>query len=193
MGKIEKFLISNLKKSVNGLKEAANEKSTKKEPKDLIHFREKHLKPTETVKAWAQGYIGELMGAGNKTQHNGVFIITEKKVFFYKKGFLGEVLQSIPIDKITSIERRSIMTVAVIKFYTSGDSLECKIIRKDQEAAIYEVVEAIREKVENEIVTTTVAGESAIDKIKKLAGLRDDGIITEEEFQEKKTALLSEV
>ncbi|WP_318464765.1 PH domain-containing protein [Photobacterium leiognathi] len=78
-----------------------------KESKHVTKFREKHLKPNESVIAWGDGYIGEMMGSGDKTQHNGVLIVTETLVAFYRKGFIGEVLETIPLKSITSIERKS--------------------------------------------------------------------------------------
>ena len=37
-----------------------------KESKHVAKFREAHLKPGEKIVAWGEGYIGEMMGSGEK-------------------------------------------------------------------------------------------------------------------------------
>jgi hypothetical protein len=56
--------------------------------------------------------------------------------------------------------------------------------------------EHIREYIMSKIETAEPSSqdeESAIDKIEKLADLRDDGVLTDEEFEEKKSDLLDEI
>tara|TARA_B100001123_G_C14921665_1_gene871988 strand:+ start:200 stop:469 length:270 start_codon:yes stop_codon:yes gene_type:complete len=52
-------------------------------------------------------------------------------------------------------------------------------------------VEKIKET--NETSKTSVVAEDPIEKIRKLSQLKDDGIISEEEFEEKKKTLLKEI
>ena len=103
-----------------------------KESKHVAKFREAHLKPGEKIVAWGEGYIGEMMGSGDKTQHNGALIVTGERVVFYRKGFLGEVLETIPLPRITSIERKSMMGHRTIRMHTSHDQLEFKTFEKDK-------------------------------------------------------------
>ena len=70
-------------------------------------FIKRHLKPNESVIVSAFGYVGKMMGSGDDTQRNGDLIVTNQRVVFYRKGWLGETFESIPINKITSAERRS--------------------------------------------------------------------------------------
>ncbi|MGQ3671628.1 hypothetical protein ACT6QG_04450 [Xanthobacter sp. TB0136] len=49
------------------------------------------------------------MGSGKETQQNGKFIATDQRIYFYLKGLLGEVLETIPLDNITSVEKRAMM------------------------------------------------------------------------------------
>ena len=58
-------------------------------PRDLryaVKFRESHLQSKEDILAWGEGYIGDAMGSGDKAQHNGVLIVTDTRVAFYRKG-----------------------------------------------------------------------------------------------------------
>jgi len=161
------------------------------ESKHLIKFKESHLNPGEKIIAWGIGYIGEMMGKGNKTQYNGVLIVTGERVVFYRKGVLGEILETIPLKKITSIERKSIMGHRTIRIHTSHDQLEFKTFEKDKEIELVNAIESGR-KIDHEIKTSS-SSENPLDILKKLSELKDSGIITEEEFQKKKADILSKI
>jgi len=96
------------------------------ETKHSKAFIASKLKSGETVVGHLEGWIGEMMGSGDKTQHNGQFILTNMRACFYRKGILGEVFEVIPLEKITSIETLSRMGYRVIRLHTSHDELAFK-------------------------------------------------------------------
>ena len=96
------------------------------ETKHSKAFLASKLKQGETVVGHLEGWIGEMMGSGDKTQHNGQFILTDMRACFYRKGFLGEVFETIPLEKITSVETLSRMGYRVIRLHTSHDELAFK-------------------------------------------------------------------
>jgi len=104
-----------------------------KENKHLAAFRERHLKGSESVVASAEGYIGEAMGQKDNAQHNGALVVTNERAAFYRKGFLGEVLETMELKKITSIERKSMLGHRSIRLHTSHDELEFKTFDKDKD------------------------------------------------------------
>ena len=165
----------------------------KKESKHVKKFKESHAKDGETVIAWAEGYIGEMMGKGDKTQHNGALIVTETRVVFYRKGLLGEVLETIPLKSLTSVERKSMLGHRVIRMHASHDDLEFKTFEKEGEAALVEAIENGRHDVQPTVAAPPTLQEDNLDKIKKLAELKEAGVLTEEEFSEKKEKLLAEI
>lgn len=160
-----------------------------KESKHIKVFKEKHAKSNENVVAWSLGYIGEMMGTGDKKQHNGVLIITEERAIFYRKGFFGEVLEAMPLKSITSIERHSILGHRVIRMHTSHDDLTFKTFEKDNEAKLVEAIEAGRYQ-EIGTVQPVVQASDPMEKLKKLAELKESGILTQEEFDAKKVQIL---
>lgn len=164
-----------------------------KELKHVTKFREKHLKPNESIVAWGEGYIGEMMGKGDNTQHNGALIVTETMVVFYRKGFIGEVLETMPLKGITSIERKSTLGHRTIRLHTSHDDLAFKSMKKDHDQRLIDAIEAGRDNNSQQQSKPQVVTPSNIDKIKQLAELKDAGILTEEEFETKKAQLLLEI
>lgn len=160
-----------------------------KESKHVVKFKERHAQTGENVLAWIDGYIGEMMGKGDKTQHNGVLIVTESRVAFYRKGMFGEVLETMPLKSITSVERKSMLGHRVIRLHTSHDDLEFKTFDKEGEAKAIETIEAGRSN--SEISASSAKSETdPLDKLKKLSELKDAGVLTQEEFDEKKAKLL---
>ena len=158
-----------------------------KESKHVVKFKESHAQAGETILVWLDGYIGEMMGTGDKTQHNGVLIVTESRVCFYRKGIFGEVLETMQLKSITSVERKSMFGHRVLRLHTSHDDLEFKTFDKEGEVKAIDAIEAGRSNSEKSVSS---AEADSLDKLKKLSELRDMGVLTQEEFEDKKAKLL---
>jgi hypothetical protein len=120
---------------------------TKKiQSKHLKTFRETKMKAKEEVSGSLKGWIGEMMGSGDDTQHHGEFILSNLRVCFYRKGLLGEVFETIPIPKITSVETLSRLGYRVLRIHTSHDSLAFKTFEsKNEFEKVYNQLESLRE------------------------------------------------
>jgi hypothetical protein len=156
-------------------------------------FKTSHLKSGESVITWTDGYIGKMMGKGKDAQRNGVLLVTDIRVAFYRKGLLGEVIETIPLKSISSIERRSLLGHRAIKIFTTHDSLEFKTFSKEGELMLIDAIEAGRglkaEPLELDNSKSTEVNDP-YDQLRKLSELKNAGIISEEEFQAKKTKLM---
>lgn len=160
--------------------------------KHVEKFKSNHLNSSESILAWAEGYIGKMMGSGKDAQHNGVLIVTESRVAFYRKGFIGEVIETIPLKSITSIERKSTLGHRVIRVHTSHDDLEFKTFSKESELALVEAIESGRGlKSETVVPEKNSASNDPFEQLKKLSELKEAGIISDEEFQAKKIKLMA--
>lgn len=165
-----------------------------KETKHVVAFRDGHLKPGESIQHFLEGWIGEMMGKGDKAQHNGMFILTDTRACFYRKGLFGEVLETIPLPKITSIETRSMMGYRVLRLHTSHDELAFKSF---EDKALFDTVYACIEELRHPAQEHSTAPPPAdvqpcpMDQLKKLSELRNAGILTDEEFNAKKAELLA--
>lgn len=160
-----------------------------KDSKHRQAFSERHLKPAESIVSCGDGYIGEMMGKGDKTQHNGVLIVTNERVAFYRKGLLGEVLETIALKSITSIERKSMLGHRIIRLHTSHDDLEFKTFDKIAEGLLVEAIEAGRTIAS----TAPTSGNNHLETLKKLSELKEAGILSDAEFQSKKAELLAKI
>jgi len=161
-------------------------------------FKRAKLKPQEIVIGSLKGYIGQMMGKGEDTQQNGALILTNFRIVEYRKGIFGEVLETIPLQNITSIETKSFMGHRVIKFHTSHDELQFKTF------ASAESLQRLHDHVERLRHGDVSASESArtnqrdpaqdpLEMLKRLGELKSAGIITEAEFELKKKELLTKI
>lgn len=105
---------------------------------------ERHAKPGEHLVASEHAYVGKVMGKGDDRQQNGELLVTTDRVAFYRKRlFGGEILRTIPIDKLTAVDRTSNAMWAWIVLHTSNDKIEVGFPRKGDDR-IYDAIERVR-------------------------------------------------
>jgi len=169
-----------------------------KESKHIVKFKELHLKQNEKIVAWSDGYIGNLMGKGDDTQQNGVLLTTNERVVFYRKGIMGEVIEAIPLKNINSLERKSALMKHTISIHSSGNKIEFKSLNKDENERLVTAIEAqqvaINQDVKKpEVNQTESQDEDVFAKLKKLGELKELGVITDDEFNDKKSKLMERI
>ncbi|MEZ7277200.1 PH domain-containing protein [Pseudoalteromonas sp. 68 DY56-GL68] len=169
-----------------------------KESKHVIKFKELHLKQSERIVASSEGYIGNAMGKGDDTQHNGVLLTTNERVVFYRKGLMGEVIESIPLKNINSLERKSALMKHTILIHSSGNKIEFKSFNKAENEQLVTAIEneqALLAPTEENIKTKPPESQSedVYLQLKKLGELKELGIINEDEFNDKKSILMNKI
>ncbi|PEZ05578.1 hypothetical protein CN326_14035 [Bacillus sp. AFS018417] len=149
-----------------------------------------HLDPNETVFATVMGAY-ETKTMGHETLRNGVFLATDKRIFFYGKRTFGYDSEMFPYENISSLEMGKGFMGHKISFFASGNKVKMKYIQQgDVQKFIEHVKSSIGKKSTAEQVNTTPTNDSVVDEIKKFAELKEQGILSEEEFQAKKKQLL---
>ena len=163
-----------------------------KENSHTIAFRAANLKPDENIHYFLDGWIGDMMGSGDKQMHNGAFILTNMRACFYRKGIFGEVLETIPLSKITSVETLSMMGYRLLRLHTSHDELAFKTFEtKELFEKVYSCLEELRHVEDAPVARNFTAKGDPLAQLSKLGELKNAGILTDEEFTAKKAELLS--
>lgn len=169
------------------------EKKFPKKVQKLIDQSKQYLDNDEVIESAVLGQY-ETDWMGNKTTKSGIFIATNKKLFFFAKRLTGYESETFPYSKISSFESGKKFLGHYIKFYTSGNKVSMQWI---QDSNIGEFINYVKDRIENEqnkkgdSVAASSAPSSVADELKKLAELKNDGILTEEEFTTKKQQLLN--
>lgn len=143
------------------------------------------LAPTETIDNLAQG-----------TYNNGqgILVSTSRRLLFVDKGMLyGLKVEDFPLDKISSIQYETGLLLGGIKIHASGNIAKIENVEK---ASARSFAEFVRDKLSQpkETHTTTIISEpNVLDQLEKLAKLKENGILSEEEFNEQKKKLLEKL
>lgn len=137
----------------------------------------------EKVEKLVQGYYA---GA------TGILVATNTRLVFVDKGLIyGLKVEDFPYDKISSIQYKTGMLLGELTIYASGNRADIKNVEKK---LVRNFAEFVRAKTTENKEKNTVKSEEPVpdiaDQIKKLADLKEQGILTEEEFSAKKKKIL---
>jgi hypothetical protein len=143
-----------------------------------------HLWEGELVESMAQAQPKGEAGAG-------LLVLTDRRLLFVKEGMFGRSkTEDFPFDKITSVAFSKGMATGDLKVMAMGNESKFNVNKDDGK----EMTDLIRNR-------TSAAQQAAAvpssdqgdipDQLRKLAELRDAGIVSPEEFESKKDDLLS--
>lgn len=148
-----------------------------------------HLEDGETPQAWCVGaYETKVMG--QESVRTGVLAATDRRLVFFAKKLTGFDFESFPFANVTSFEQSKGMMGGKIQFIASGNTVSMKWIKDP--AALAKLVAAVRaaQHGNGPVGVGAPAAPDAADQIRSLAALRDEGLLTSEEFETKKRGLL---
>ena len=168
----------------------------------LTDLAGKHLEPGETILSVVKGtYDAAMFGKRRNTYGDGILMATDEKVVLYGKKWTGYELKIVPYASISSVEMDKGLSgyrVTVVNF--GNEPLTMKWINSDNLWGIdygdaNQFVEDVKAKImeHSQQNTQSESGVDVADQIRKFAELKSEGIITDEEFESKKQALLAKL
>ncbi len=156
-----------------------------------------------------EGEQVELLETGQYGNGMGLLALTDRRLLFLKDGIMSQTSEDFPLDKISSIQWSSGMVFGKILVFVSGNKTEITSVGKAQGKAI---VDSVRNRISSASASASASAppppppppppqppppapqsattDDPIEQIQRLAGLRDAGILTEEEFAAKKAQIL---
>jgi hypothetical protein len=126
---------------------------------------------------------------GHSWGSNGLFLTTNKRLLFVDKQLFSAKTKEFSYSSITSLESDSGLALAKIIVRTSGGSFTIKGVKKNQSKPF---IEAVRDKMSSTLDQDSTATENpTLSQLERLAKLREQGALTEDEFNQEKQALLA--
>jgi hypothetical protein len=119
---------------------------------------------------------------------------TNKRIIFLDKGMVfGLKQKEISLDKINSIEHKTGLVLGEISVWDGASKFEIKSITKKTVKPMVDILNDSIQKFKNKTNSfqQTSNQEDITVQLAKLAKLKDQGIITEEEFIQGKSKLLN--
>jgi hypothetical protein len=127
---------------------------------------------------------------GDKEANTSQLIITPQRTIIVASGLL-------PISSVHSVAHRNLNGIAIqrqygleIKFQTAGHTFVVNP-RSQKTDVIQDAADYVRKSMNEAQSQTSDSSESVIEQLEKLTDMRDQGIISEEEFQEKKNDIIN--
>lgn len=143
----------------------------------------------------------ENMISGTYNNGNGILVATNSRLIFVDKGLIfGLKVEDFPLDKITSIQYSTGILLGKLTIFASGnkaiidnvdkvqvrlfgDFVRNKISTKSSEEPVKKDL-SVNENVQNQ--------DDIVSKLERLAKLKVQGILTEEEFIQQKQKILGQ-
>jgi hypothetical protein len=139
------------------------------------------------------------LARGEYDGKEGLLAVTDRRVLFLEEGMIRHRLEDFPYDKISSVQTKTGMRSGELTIFVSGNKATVKDVHPKQRAP--EIGDYVRQRIASGPTQAPAAAapqaapgtptESPMEQLKKLAELRDAGIVSEEEFEAKKAELLS--
>ena len=124
----------------------------------------------------------------------GILVATNKRLLFVDKGLIyGLRIEDFPYDKITSIQYETGLLFGKIKIFASGNKADIEQVDKKQARDFAEYVRAriSGAKEHASIPKNKPAYDDVITQLERLAKLKAQGVISDEELLSQKKKLLS--
>ena len=152
-----------------------------------IRLLNEQLHPHEQVQQLAKA------SHGGKT---GVLAVTNERVIWYHAAPIGRTLIDQRHERISSVKAHKGVVGASLVINAGGDEWSLRNVYPKQ--AVDQIAAVIRDQANDSHNPTAQhpppihpAQPDVMDQLKKLGELRDAGVLTDEEFEAKKTDLLS--
>jgi Bacterial PH domain/Short C-terminal domain len=158
----------------------------------LLDKAQEHLDEGEEVLAAIKGTY-ETKKMGNDWTRAGILAATNHRIVFYAKKMGGYDLEVFPYKTVSSIEMGKGMMGQHVKFFASGNEVYLKWIDRNSDVQAFVGVVKSQMEAAHKTPDAPAAGDSpdVADQIRKLAQLRDEGLVTAEEYDAKRAELLA--
>jgi hypothetical protein len=135
--------------------------------------------------------VAHVKRMGSNTTRRATILVTDRRVLVFSKKMGGYDVQDYAYGLLTGVDYKKGMTSGHIDLRAAGDSANVQQVQKDD---VQRIAEMIRHKMaaahpHNSAAAAATAPDFA-EELRKLTSLRDDGLLTEEEFQDRRKKLL---
>jgi hypothetical protein len=138
----------------------------------------------------------ELVATGTYANGTGLLVLTDRRLLFVKDGITSKTTEDFLFSRITSVQLKTGMVMSRRVITVSGNAAEITNVQKDDGQAMADAIRAI---INAPVAVAEPAAPAAApqpdvyEQLKKLAELRDAGILSEAEFDTKKAELVSRI
>lgn len=133
------------------------------------------------------------LGQGKYADKMGIVILTDQRLFFFEKSIGSQSVEEFPLKSISSVSVSGKIGGEKLTIHSSGNVSEISQLQHGQGDELARQIRSLLAKGDEPAPAIAAVAPDAIDQLKRLAELRDSGIIDEAEFAEKKAELLQKL
>ncbi|NKD38286.1 hypothetical protein HED42_09085 [Enterococcus casseliflavus] len=129
-----------------------------------------------------------------KHDNNYAYALTNKRLIVAQQKVIGNNVQSIVLDNLNNVSKNAGMMYGVLTINTLGASVVVGVDKGAADSindALNKIIYDLKSSANTSVVLNNSSAVSAVDEIRKYKELLDEGIISQEEFDKKKTELLA--
>lgn len=130
----------------------------------------------------------------------GLIVLTDQRILFYNEGWTGSINQDLPLRECRSVAVGSGVLYSSVLIQARDNSVAISKVIKEDAARIVKaarkqlhLVKTPQSAIQTQGLIDAAATKSPMEQLKQLGELRDAGIVTQEEFEAKKTELLGRI
>jgi hypothetical protein len=153
--------------------------------KERNHLHEVMV-PGETIHAMTSGFLD-----GN----TWLVTVTDRRVLFLDKGMIFGLKQmELPLSQISAISHKTGLLLGKIEVSTAGGTKLIDMIEKKDVTKVAQIISELVNRTRNgQLAPQPFQGTPDVaSQLERLAALKNQGILTEAEFQQQKAKLLSQ-
>ena len=130
------------------------------------------------------------VASGLYKERNGILIATNNRVLFYYKGrLMGSHVEEFRYEQITTVEYKTGLLCGEIIVYSAGNASKIEMVPNMYCKPFADAVRSILGAKNKPVQPAT--SEGFLPQLERLASLKREGLLTDEEFKAAKEKLLS--
>jgi hypothetical protein len=152
-----------------------------------------------------EGEPVHLMAAGRYGGGTGLVVLTDRRLLFVMDGMTRQTIEDFPLDNVSSVQWSAGMALGTLTIFASGNKADIDQMNKKDGKQLADTVRARLARsapapqppappMHHTPPQVAPANTSDVyEQLRKLGELRDLGVVTPEEFDQKKRELLSRI
>ncbi|MFE4697163.1 PH domain-containing protein [Streptomyces sp. NPDC056738] len=145
-----------------------------------------------------EGETVEMLAKGHYAGGIGLIAMTNLRLIFYKNGIMQQTVEDFPYGKISSVQWQGGMLTGTLTVYTSGNRADIQnVLKNDGKILADELRRHIAQgtvpgapPAGPAVVAAPAAGPDVASRLATLDQLRGQGLISDEEYTQRRTQIL---
>lgn len=156
----------------------------------LVDTASEALHDGEVIEDICTGMMNTSRFGGVQTRR-GSLVVTNTRLFFYSKKIGGHEVHEFAYHMVLSLQTKTGVAFGSIHLHAAGDQVEIQQVDKGEVERVSQSIRAHMNVTGGAAGAPAASSTSLADELGKLAGLRDAGVLSDEEFDAQKARLLA--